>query len=143
MEDGLAGNGMRLLAKHGVEAGECGGAGIGLLQRLMAPGCPRALEARQRLGLDSSSRVLLLSTEGATDPENYREQMRLPDVAPCPSDFGLAAPLPLSCAEPALKRRRLISFDSTVASDSERSPQLLSSDDVSSSSENEAHVMTA
>jgi len=51
MKDGLAGNGMRAMKAEGVEAGECGGAGPGLLGRLMAKGCGKAEEARKKLGL--------------------------------------------------------------------------------------------
>lgn len=94
VQDALAGNGMRLLAKEGVEAGECGGAGAGLLQRLMAPGCPKAEELRQRLGLGQASRVLIFNTEGATDPENYHRQLALPHVPPAEADLGFAPPLP-------------------------------------------------
>jgi len=93
MEDGLAGNGMRLLAKHGIEAGECGGAGIGLVQRLMSKECTTADTLRRRLGLDASSRVLVFNTEGATDPDNYAVQLKLPDVIPTPADFRFAPPL--------------------------------------------------
>lgn len=92
MEDGLAGNGMRLLAKEGVEAGECGGAGVGLLQRLMGP-CAKAAALRERLGLGKDSRVLVLNTEGATDPDNYKMQLELADVAMTATDFGFAPSL--------------------------------------------------
>jgi len=87
---------MRLLSKHGVEAGECGGAGIGLLQRLMSHSCPRAVEVRKKLGLGSSSKVLLFNTEGATDPANYAKQLALNDVPATDMDFGFASPLPKS-----------------------------------------------
>mmetsp|Transcript_13777 Transcript_13777/g.37315 ORF Transcript_13777/g.37315 Transcript_13777/m.37315 type:complete len:817 (+) Transcript_13777:81-2531(+) len=92
IEDGLAGNGMRLLNKEGVEAGECGGAGVGLLQRLMAPDA-KATALRERLGLGKDSRVLLLNTEGATDPENYKVQMAMADVSMTAEDFEFAPPL--------------------------------------------------
>lgn len=60
---------MRLLAQDGVVSGESGAAGLaGLLELLTGPNAP---EARQRLGLSTSSTVLLLSTEGATDPAAY------------------------------------------------------------------------
>jgi len=91
--DGLAGNGMRLLAKEGVEAGECGGAGPGLLQGLMGS-CAKAAALRTRLGLGKESRVLIFNTEGATDPENYKKQMGLADVAITETDFDFAAALP-------------------------------------------------
>lgn len=61
---------MRLLARDGVEAGETGAAALaGLLEVVCGPGA----EVRDALGLSSRSCVLLLSTEGATDPSTYRE----------------------------------------------------------------------
>ena len=59
---------MRLLAGHGVVAGELGVAGLAGF--LLAAADPAAREA---LGLDGSSRVLLFSTEGATDPALYEK----------------------------------------------------------------------
>jgi diaminopropionate ammonia-lyase len=53
-----------------VVAGESGAAGLAGLLALC--GEPALGEARRRLGLGSSARVLLVSTEGATDPEGYR-----------------------------------------------------------------------
>ncbi|CAK0806228.1 unnamed protein product [Prorocentrum cordatum] len=99
--DGIAGNGMRAMKAEGVEAGECGGAGLGLIRRIMAPDCPKAASVRERLQLGSASRVLIFNTEGATDPENYAKQMGLPDVPPMasPADFGFAPPLQVrACA---------------------------------------------
>ena len=58
---------MRLLARDGMVAGESGVAGLAAL--LLAAADPAAREA---LGLGPQSRVLLFSTEGATDPELYR-----------------------------------------------------------------------
>jgi diaminopropionate ammonia-lyase len=57
---------MRLLAGRGVVAGESGVAG--LAGCLLAAADPAT---REVLGLDGESRVLLFSTEGATDPELY------------------------------------------------------------------------
>jgi diaminopropionate ammonia-lyase len=59
---------MRLLAKHGIVAGESGVAG--LAGCLLAAG---DVAARPTLGLGASSRVLLFSTEGATDPSLYQQ----------------------------------------------------------------------
>jgi diaminopropionate ammonia-lyase len=59
---------MRLLAGLGIVAGESGVAGLAGL--LLAAADPAASEA---LGLDDESRVLLFSTEGATDPVLYAE----------------------------------------------------------------------
>ncbi len=57
---------MRLLADHGIVAGESGVAG--LAGCLLAAADPAAREA---FGLDATSRVLAFSTEGATDPSLY------------------------------------------------------------------------
>jgi diaminopropionate ammonia-lyase len=95
VDDGVAGNGMRAAAKHGYEAGECGGAGLGLVARLMAPD-KKATAARASLGLDSSSRVLVINTEGATDPINYKKQLAMADVKFRSDDFAMAPPLKLS-----------------------------------------------
>lgn len=57
---------MKLLARNGVVAGESGVAGLaGFLLAMADPA------ARETLGLDTSSRVLLFSTEGATDAALY------------------------------------------------------------------------
>jgi diaminopropionate ammonia-lyase len=66
---------MRLLADDGIIAGETGAGGLaGLL---------RAVEGsndyvRAAAGLDQSARVLLICTEGATDPESYRRHVAPP-----------------------------------------------------------------
>jgi diaminopropionate ammonia-lyase len=57
---------LRMLAAQGIIAGESGVAG--LAGCLLAAADPAA---RATLGLDAASRVLLFSTEGATDPELY------------------------------------------------------------------------
>jgi diaminopropionate ammonia-lyase len=64
--DGAAVATMRLLAQAGVVAGESGVAG--LAGCLLAAADPTA---RESLGLGHDSRVLVFSTEGATDPELY------------------------------------------------------------------------
>jgi len=66
--DAAAVEAMRLLARLGIVAGESGVAGLAGL-RLAALDPP----AREALGLNGESRVLLFSTEGATDPELYRQ----------------------------------------------------------------------
>ena len=50
-------------------SGESVAAGLGLLYALMTG---RAEGLREALGLDETSVVLLFSTEGDTDPDNYR-----------------------------------------------------------------------
>ncbi|MFC4637106.1 diaminopropionate ammonia-lyase [Deinococcus hohokamensis] len=60
---------MRLLARDGVVSGASGAAGAGgLLALLTGEGAERA---RQTLGLTPESTVLVISTEGATDPAAY------------------------------------------------------------------------
>jgi len=68
--DDRAAEAMRRLAAAGVVSGESGAAGLaGLLECLLGPGSD---EARSRLGVTGATRVLLLSTEGITDADNYR-----------------------------------------------------------------------
>jgi diaminopropionate ammonia-lyase len=57
---------MRMLAAAGIVSGESGAAGLAGF--MSAAGDPAA---RAALHLDCSSRVLLFSTEGATDPDVY------------------------------------------------------------------------
>jgi len=67
--DARAEEAMRLLAEDGVVSGESGAAGLGGLLEVLAG--PRRGEYRARLGMGAASSVLILSTEGATDPEAY------------------------------------------------------------------------
>ena len=53
-----------------VVSGESGAVTAGVLEGLMTE--PRLADLRDRLGLDKTSRVLLISTEGDTDKENYQ-----------------------------------------------------------------------
>lgn len=69
IEDDRAREAMRLLAQEEMIAGETGAAGFGGLLELLSG--KQAEEVRSRLRLDESARVLLLNTEGATDPESY------------------------------------------------------------------------
>jgi diaminopropionate ammonia-lyase len=73
IDDERAREGMRLLARAGIVAGETGAAGLGGLLELLARG-----ETRARLGLTSGSRVLVICTEGATDPASYRRIVGTP-----------------------------------------------------------------
>ncbi len=50
-------------------SGESGAAGLGALIALMKD--KNLCEAKEKLGLGPESRILLFSTEGATDPENF------------------------------------------------------------------------
>jgi diaminopropionate ammonia-lyase len=65
--DDRAREAMRLLADAGIVAGESGAAGLaGLLEAVEHD------DVRDTLGLDGEARVLILNTEGATDPAGYR-----------------------------------------------------------------------
>jgi diaminopropionate ammonia-lyase len=73
--DWVSAKGMRTLAAPlgrdpKVVSGESGAVGVGLLSAM----CERAEyeKLRQALGIDEHSVILLFSTEGDTDPENYR-----------------------------------------------------------------------
>ena len=74
--DWVSAKGMRMLAAPlkgdpAVTSGESGAVGMGVVATLMED--PAYAELRDALGLDRSSTVLLFSTEGDTDPENYRK----------------------------------------------------------------------
>jgi diaminopropionate ammonia-lyase len=67
---------MRLLADDGIIAGETGSAGLAGLLRVVEDPDP---EARTALELAPDTRVLLLCTEGATDPQAYEQLVTDPD----------------------------------------------------------------
>jgi diaminopropionate ammonia-lyase len=79
LRDGLAGvitvsdaesrRAMRGLADRGVTAGDCGAATVAALRALRDD--PRCAALRTAIGWSSRTRVLCVSTEGATDPEAY------------------------------------------------------------------------
>lgn len=78
--DDVALAGMRRLAHPvdgdpAIESGECGAVTLGCLCRLLQP---EHAADRQRLGLGRDSRILLFSTEGATDPDTYRQAVAAP-----------------------------------------------------------------
>ncbi|QEI08065.1 diaminopropionate ammonia-lyase [Pigmentiphaga aceris] len=55
-----------------IVAGESGGVGLaGLIRAVASP------DAKEQLGLDATSRVLVINTEGATDPARYTELVGL------------------------------------------------------------------
>jgi diaminopropionate ammonia-lyase len=70
VEDAAAERAMRALARIGVDAGETGAAGLAGLSELL--GGEWEERARAALGLTTESRVLLLVTEGATDPMAFK-----------------------------------------------------------------------
>ncbi|HEX2741179.1 MAG TPA: pyridoxal-phosphate dependent enzyme, partial [Rubrobacter sp.] len=70
VDDGPAREAMRLAAESGIVSGETGAAGLGGLLELLRADAGE--EARQALGIDKESRVLLFNCEGATDPGAYQ-----------------------------------------------------------------------
>jgi diaminopropionate ammonia-lyase len=71
IEDERAREAMRLLAASGVVAGESGAASTGGLLELMKGVATRRV--REALEVGPATRVLLISTEGATDPVSYQQ----------------------------------------------------------------------
>jgi diaminopropionate ammonia-lyase len=69
IEDEWARWGMRALAADGVVAGETGAAGLAGLAATLRD--TSADQRRAQLGITAATRVLLLATEGATDPDAY------------------------------------------------------------------------
>ncbi|MPN24256.1 Diaminopropionate ammonia-lyase [bioreactor metagenome] len=75
-EDRVAADGMRILASPlpgdpRIVSGESGAVGAGLLYAIMRDADLNVM--KDTLGLDSSSRVLLISAEGDTSPDVYRD----------------------------------------------------------------------
>jgi len=73
--DWVSARGMRMLGRPvkgdpAVISGESGAVGMGLISALMEG--DRYKDLREAIGLDRFSQVLMFSTEGDTDPENYR-----------------------------------------------------------------------
>jgi diaminopropionate ammonia-lyase len=66
IEDAVAVDGMRRLARLGLAAGECSGGAVGAAGRLLADP-----DARRTLGAGPEKSVLVLLTEGVTDPAAY------------------------------------------------------------------------
>ena len=74
--DWVSAKGMRMLGAPvkgdpQVVSGESGAVGMGLIATLMTE--PEYAELKDAIGLNKDSRVLMFSTEGDTDPENYRK----------------------------------------------------------------------
>lgn len=73
IEDDWARRAMRSLAEAGLVAGETGAAGLGGLLGLLCS--EEEQHARQSLGIDEETRVLVFNCEGATDPASYAQIM--------------------------------------------------------------------
>jgi diaminopropionate ammonia-lyase len=71
IEDEWACQGMRKFATLGLVSGETGAAGIGGVLALLND--PSLSAARASLGVDHSTRILVICTEGATDPVAYEQ----------------------------------------------------------------------
>ena len=74
--DEVTARGMRLLGNplaydKRIISGESGAVTTGLLSYLLQEGSLK--EAQKSLGIDENSKILLISTEGDTDPEKYRD----------------------------------------------------------------------
>ena len=68
--DKYAINAMRLYADEGIVSGESGASGLAGLLALTTS--KKLHEAKEQLGLGKTTRVLLINTEGDTDPVSYR-----------------------------------------------------------------------
>lgn len=79
IEDERARQAMRLLAQEGIVSGESGASGLGGLLDVLTG--PSAEQTRRSLEIDESSTVLVVSTEGATDPAAYRDIVGMGDEA--------------------------------------------------------------
>lgn len=73
IDDAQALDAMRALASAGIVSGESGAAGLGGLLHVLTG--PDASERRSSLGVTPQSRILVLSTEGATDPVAYERAL--------------------------------------------------------------------
>jgi diaminopropionate ammonia-lyase len=81
IDDSYAEQAMRALAEEGIVSGESGAAGLGGLLALSEHGTAVDVDAA---GLHPGACVLLVNTEGATDPVNYRRVLGRAVGAPQP-----------------------------------------------------------
>jgi diaminopropionate ammonia-lyase len=70
IEDERSRQAMRALAREGITAGETGAAGVGGLIELLSG--EQSEFFRSMLRISEASKVLAISTEGATDPASYQ-----------------------------------------------------------------------
>lgn len=64
-------HGMRMLAKHGIVSGESGAVTSGVADLILTE--RKYSDIREKLGIDRNSVILVISTEGDTDPANYKK----------------------------------------------------------------------
>ncbi|MBU5270362.1 diaminopropionate ammonia-lyase [Clostridium cochlearium] len=74
--DYVSARGMRILASplkgdNQIISGESGAVGVGAISLIMERDCYK--ELREKLGLNKDSKILLISTEGDTDPDKYKD----------------------------------------------------------------------
>ncbi|MCP4573616.1 MAG: diaminopropionate ammonia-lyase [bacterium] len=74
MEDRWAEEAMRAAWREGITAGESGAAALAGLLALMK--APELADVRTASGFGSGSNILVVNTEGATDPENHQRIVR-------------------------------------------------------------------
>jgi diaminopropionate ammonia-lyase len=87
IDDEVAREGMRDVAREGVAAGECSGGAIGAARALLTG------PHRQSLAISSDAGVLVLLTEGATDPAGYEKVVgRSPESVTGSPPGGAPAP---------------------------------------------------
>jgi diaminopropionate ammonia-lyase len=67
---------MRSLAGHGLEIGDCGAATLAALEALATAG--ECEDLRRAVELGTETHVLLVATEGASDPDGYRRIVSAP-----------------------------------------------------------------
>jgi diaminopropionate ammonia-lyase len=72
--DDYAVEAVRECARAGIVSGETGAAGLAGLLALIVD--PTLREAREAVGISRASRVLLINTEGDTDPDNYQRILK-------------------------------------------------------------------
>ena len=69
--DSYAEEAMRLYASEGIVSGESGASGLAGLIALMTDSSLK--EAKEKIRIGKDSKVILVNTEGDTDPENYKK----------------------------------------------------------------------
>ncbi len=69
--DKYAEEAMRLYKEEGIVSGESGSSGLAGLTAIMTD--PELRYAKEKTGIGKDTRVILINTEGDTDPENYKK----------------------------------------------------------------------
>ena len=69
--DNYAKEAMKLYGKESIVSGESGASGLAGLIAIMSD--PDLRRAKEKIGIGKDTRVILINTEGDTDPENYKK----------------------------------------------------------------------